>query len=990
MSGFRGLSLFAFAGLLIVLRAQAAAQGVESGTIAGVVKDTTGAVLPGVTVEAASPAIIEKVRTAVTDHQGQYKILNLRPGTYTVTFTLTGFGTFRREGLELTTGFTATANADLKVGSLEETVTVTGSSPVVDTQNVRSQSVLSNQILDALPAGTKSTSAFAQLTLGARGAVQDVGGNTGEAPTSFGVHGSTGADGRHILDGMIMTDPHLGSSMGNRLNYVNELAIQEVTVTVRGASAEQEAGGVHLNYVPKDGGNTFRISAIATGANNSMQSKFVPSELRARGVTNPPSIKRVHDVGVSLGGPIRQDKLWFFTTWRDWGAQNYAPGMYFADKTSPAARGGLVFVPDLNRPAYSDGPNWDVSGRATWQVSPKNKLTISESVQHACICYQGVGATRAPEATVQFHNRTPLTQATWTYPRTNRVLFEAGFTHVPTNQRAERAPGLSTTAIPVTDLGTGLNYNARGDSVGLLVSGGDTLAYVDPVVNHQGNGRFSMSYVTGSHAFKTGFQLMEAFQGASFKMNDPPVRYSFRTGVPVQIQQWIDPVSFHVRAHILGIYAQDQWTMNRLTLNLGARFDYLNGFTESEDVPAGMFVPARSFPKVAGLPVFKDISPRLGAAYDLFGNSKTAVKVSIGKYVAALSTALAVNNHPEYQIATNATRSWTDGNGDLVPDCVLTNPLANGECGQISNLNLGRTISTQTYADDVKLGWGNRPYSWQGTVSVQHELHPGVALTGGYYRTWYGNFSVTDNLAVTPANFDPFCIAAPSDARLPDAGGYQVCGLHDVNPSRFGLMESFVTQASHYGERTEVYNGFDVGINARLGGGAFVQGGVATGQTVTNSCFAIDSPQVLRFCEVTVPYKGQTQYKASAIYPLPWWGIRTSGVFQNMPGPAINANFNFGNVQAAPSLGRNLTTGAGSTPLYEPNTRFEGRMTEVDFRVSKLVSVGRGRLDLNLDIYTLFDARAVLGVNSTYGAAWMNATSVLGGRLFKVGGQVNF
>src|SRR6266851_4275212 len=138
-------------GVMLLVPAAARAQSTTTGAVAGVARDTTGAVLPGVTVEASSPALIEKVRAATTDSQGNYKIVDLRPGTYSVTFTLPGFATVKRDGLELTTGFTATANADLRVGALEETVTVTSASPVVDIQNVRAQTVLSRQVLDALP-----------------------------------------------------------------------------------------------------------------------------------------------------------------------------------------------------------------------------------------------------------------------------------------------------------------------------------------------------------------------------------------------------------------------------------------------------------------------------------------------------------------------------------------------------------------------------------------------------------------------------------------------------------------------------------------------------------------------------------------------------------------------------------------------------------------------------------------------------------------------
>ena len=323
------------------LPAAAVAQSVESGTIAGVVKDATGAVLPGVTVEVASPALIERVRTAVTDGEGQYKVINLRPGAYTVTFTLAGFNTVRREGLELTTGFTAQINAELTVGELSETITVTGASPVVDVQNMRTRSVLSREVLDTLPTG-KTTAGFAALTVGAVGAIQDVGGNTGEAATGFGVQGSRAGDGRHLMDGMQMTGMLLGSSMSARLNFVNQLAIQETTLTTRGSTAETETGGPQINYVPKEGGNTFAGGVLVNGATPGMQSNRLTDDLKARGLTSAPSIKRLYDAGGSIGGPIRQDKIWFFSSARWWGAQNYAPGMFFQDKKSPAALGGLV------------------------------------------------------------------------------------------------------------------------------------------------------------------------------------------------------------------------------------------------------------------------------------------------------------------------------------------------------------------------------------------------------------------------------------------------------------------------------------------------------------------------------------------------------------------------------------------------------------------------------------------------------------------------
>src|SRR6266851_4701304 len=294
------------------------AQSALTGAIAGVAKDATGAVLPGVTVEAASPALIEKARGAVTDEQGQYKIVGLRPGVYSVTFTLSGFTTIKREGLELTTGFTAAVNAEMRIGALEETITVSGASPVIDTQNTRQAAVMTRQVLDTIPV-TKTQQGFGAITLGATTSLarQDVGGSSGEQTTGITMHG-IGDSLIHVDGATVMAINGTGTA---RYFRPNEVSAEEVSISNGSATGESETGGVITNYVPRDGGNTYKVVFTGAYTNHSLQAVNLDDALRAHGLTTQPRIDVIYDAGLGVGGPIVRDKLWFYVANRNWGTK---------------------------------------------------------------------------------------------------------------------------------------------------------------------------------------------------------------------------------------------------------------------------------------------------------------------------------------------------------------------------------------------------------------------------------------------------------------------------------------------------------------------------------------------------------------------------------------------------------------------------------------------------------------------------------------------
>lgn len=1001
--------------LLVALACAAGVPGTAwaqaSGTIAGLVRDASGGVLPGVTVEVASPALIEKIRTVVSDGEGQYKVVDLRPGVYTVTFSLEGFSTFKREGIELSAGFTATINGDLKVGSLEETITVSGQSPIVDTQNVTLPKVIQMDVIQALPnTGTN----FAQLTPGATRNTDIGGASGGDTGATFAIHGGRTQDTRRLIDGMRWNSMEVGNS-GTGF-YFDPTGAEEVSIQLGGNSAEFELGGVQVNLVPKAGGNDYKGYLFTTFTNENFNSTTVPDALRQRGLPTIGAVDYVYDVSGSLGGPIAQNKLWFFTAHRWWGNSQFVPGLFYNRDTS-----AWTYTPDVSRPAINDSANRHNSTRFTWQAAQKHRLNLSWDQEANYLKHVGLTGAASPEGVHRWNFGPPnyLLQATWSFPMTNKLLFEAGNTSLifdyPTVPTEDLPMGVDQ--ISVLEV-TGYTVN------GVTVPGG--FRYRSSAggwryghkISKQSNQKFGVSYVTGSHNLKVGLQVMEGWRHFYQEPNGS-MDYTFSNGNPLSLTQYATPLLDDERLKAsLGAYVQDQWTIKRMTLNLGLRFDYLNAGVPETNLPAGLFVPARRFDAVDCLPCWSDINPRVGVAYDLFGTGKTAVKFNIGRYVGGEAVDIASANHPVNSSVNATTRTWGDANRNYVPDCDLRSPTANGECGAIDNINFGRNNpNAYRYDSDLLKGWGKRNYTWQAQAVVQHELMENVGLTVGYFRTWYGNFRVTSNDALTPADFDSYCITAPTDSRFALNSGSEICGLFDVKPTKFGQSQSVVRLASEFGDYTEVYHGLDVLVNARLKQ-LFLTGGLNTGRTERDYCDVVTTnPQVLpsvattatagvvtlteprnpTFCNLVTPFNAQTQVKLAAVYTLPF-DVQASASYQYFPGATQGANIIANNALISPSLGRNLAAGANATVQVDvvPTQRqFEDPTNQTDLRFTKSFGLGGSRkIQGVFDIFNAFNSRPVLTVNQRYagagGGAWLRPASTLVGRLLKFGVQFDF
>ena len=960
-----------------------------SSVITGSVRDTTGAVMPGVTVEASSPVLIEKVRSAVTDEQGQYRIIDLRPGMYTVTYTLTGFSTVKREGIELQPSFTATINVELRVGSLEETITVAGSSPIVDIQNVQDRKVLPQDVLNALPT-LRTPQSFVPYIPGVQGGLGEIGRDT----ANLSIHGSRAGEANVAVDGF--EDHSLQGTGGAAfIYYINQGSVQEVAVEVGGQSAEQQSAGIRTNLIPKEGGNRLSGFFFAGFGDHHTQANNLTDDLRARGLTAVNSLNKIWDLNPAWGGPIMKDKLWFYNAYRYWGSINYIAGLYY--NATPTA---WYYTPDTSRQATTKVTDGSSNLRLTLQITPKQKFGIFYDYQPHCTCNRNFSSTVSPEAT-EWAPFVPnqFAQASWKYTATSKMLIEAGVSSTFGNWQTRRQPGVADDAISVFEQDTGLVYRSDFTYGNHLNS---------PVLT-----RITTSYVTGAHAAKFGFNVnrgrridtMELGQQMRFRINT-------RGGQPNRIVQYASPwvVESWMNAD-LGLFAQDQWNFRRMTLNVGLRYDYFNGSVPAQDeaelldrfaLPDPVFVPVRKFDPVNDVPNWHDLSPRLGVAYDLFGDGKTAVKASLSQYVAGQSVAIADANNPLNTSVNSVFRTWTDADRDWVPDCDLVSTLQNGECGQVDNLAFGQpNAQASRYADDVLHGYSRRPYSWEFSTGIQRELMPGIAVNGSYYRRWYGNFTVTDNVAQTSSDFSPYCITAPANPNLPGGGGYPVCGLYDTN--KFGVISNVITQVKNYGSQQDVYDGVDLTTSVRLPGSVTLNGGVNVGRERANNCFLNDKPQLTvastapliansprtdSYCDVRPPF--QTQVKFFGVYPLPWWGVQTSATFQSLPGPQILASYTASSADARPTLGRNLSSGTATVALIPPGTMYGERANELDLSVKKISRFGMYRVGATVEIFNLLNSSDVLSQNNTYGPDWLKPANILVGRWMKFGLQFDF
>jgi hypothetical protein len=1024
---------------LTILPSSAYAQA----ALAGLVKDASGAVLPGVTVEASSSSLIEKSRTAVTDGSGQYRIPELTPGTYTVTFTLVGFSTIKRENIDLTGSGVTTISADMRVGALSETVTVTGETPVVDVQtSTKRQVVLSSAMIEAIPAARGYGNLLATVP-GIQATGLDV--SSGVSTNFFTSRGGRGNEGTIQIDGMNVGSAFNGGGVAGFGYPIGESS--EIQVTVAGGLGESDRGGPAFNLIPKTGGNSFSGTGFLSTAGKWSQGDNFDDTLKSYGFTAVPALIKNWDTNFAIGGPIVKDRLWFFNNVRSYGNHQEILNLYGNKNAGDQTK--WTYLRDDGVKARGAAAKMIEAIRLTGQVTPKNKVGFYLDYQKVCngsafekgaqqcrdrgddwLALGSVGGgffgALAPESGNVWDNREKITQGNWSSPATNRLLLEAGISQFASRFGGQIPGGALTNFIPVQEQST-----LGGVPIGNFTYRGWSSAGSNEQFHNVW--RAAATYVTGAHSMKVGyqaaFQVQKNFQNAGSQLS-----YIFNNTQPIQFTLRDAPFWQSNRTRFDALYVQDQWTRGRLTLQGAVRYEHAwSWFPDGENgiIADNQFGSKFLFPRTDGVTGYHDLTPRMGAAIDVFGNGKTSLKLSLSKYLQA------ANNDAQYTISNPAVtfqqttnRSWTDVDGDRVVDCNLMSKVSEDnsttggdKCGAWSNLNFGNPLSTTTVNPDVLHGWGIRPYDWQLGVSVQQEIAPRVSIDVSYNRRSWGNHFFTDNRAIGPQDFDTATITAPPNALLPNGGGYPVTFVTRNARSAFGATDNYYTFASDYGDVTTYWHGVDIAINARTRNGITFQGGTGTGRGVRDYCPVTDklpeifvtplsvlANQQVGACAVTEPWL--TAFRGAVTYTIPRADVLVSSSFRSAAnvqpstvntfvasnGASMSANENVnGPILRTSNLGRDLTPGLAfqTVDLTLPSQVYPDRVNTMDLRVAKVLKFDRYRANVGFDFYNLFNANTGTAFNQVFdpqtnGASWFRPTTVLGARFVRFNVTVDY
>jgi hypothetical protein len=932
----RWLSVVYLGGLLVTTVAPAVAQSVSS-TIQGTVRDESGGALPGVVVEVSSPALIGGTTSLVTRPDGSYRVTDLRPGTYTLVFSLSGFQTLRHEGISLSSAFTATLDVNMKLGAVEESVTVSGKTPIVDTTTAVSQAVITEELKDAIPMGRSMGSivglAPGIVTAGTTGV--DVAGSRALLNTSIQVHGSNSADTTWNFNGLDITS---AIGPGNPAGYYNDGILEEAAVLTNALPAEIGGGGVFINFTPRSGANQFNGSVFANGTWSDLQGDNLSEEQIAQGLLAPTRIHKMYDFNPGFGGPIKRDRLWFYASARRQIVQLLLANQFNVD-------GSQVLDQNQNKNmSFSTLAQVTAGGRLAFVFDSawKENLTSQTGVAQ-CVTFPRIVDISATSKQPTYPR---LYSGKWTSVLNSNTTFEAGVSVMTANYNIEHGP-FSGNEVPRIDIGRD------------FVTGGDACSSF--VTNARRNGQFVFALTPewhGTHNIRLGGKMEWMYyniDGPSNGRGDWAWRYN--NGVPNSVAIFNLPYKQEQSWNEMGYFIQDSWLVgNRLTLNYGARFEYIHGRIPQQEKPAGIWTPAATFPEIDDVPNWFTIVPRLALIYDLFGSGRTAIKANVSQYTERIGSG--------YMRAINPTSRgfstvpWTDRNNDLIPQ--------SDELGTPGPFSGGTNVR---YADDVK-----RPYQLEYTVSLQHQLFESFGLTLSYFRRQYYDTIGTKNLLIPPDFYIPVTILDPLNG-----------GPLTVYNQRPGTLDLRDQVRDNYSEIDNRYNGFEFLIDKRFSDQFMLLSGLTVGsQKGTINSGDLNNPNLLINNEGNIGNDATLNFKTVATYRLPRAFYIGANV-QSRSGYPLQRNYTVTRTQV-PTL-----TQVNQTIQLAPRGEYRrGQLTLVDVRFSKRIESGRFSFEPLFEVYNLLNNNSSITEVETVGPNLGFITETVMPRVAKFGFKMRF
>jgi hypothetical protein len=944
--------------LLLSLFVAAFAQE-QTGSLEGNVTDSSGAPVPATSVSVEGPNLLGGTRTVLTADPGAYLIRQIPIGTYRVTFQKEGFATVIVEGVRVQAGTVFRVDGALVPASVQQSITTVAEAPVLDVSQNQLAFTYTKELMETVP-NARDAWALVQQVPGVTSQTYNVGGtNTGNQVQLRG-NGVDHRQNTYLLNGANVTD---NTNNGASQFFFDVDSLDELQVSVNGSSAEVQNPGIVMNLIPKSGTNLFHGGISGVYTDDRLQSSNVNDALRARGVNTPNKMRSYFDAGFDIGGPIKKDKLWFYGGYRYTGIENIITGTRLPSGEQPVDRTYL----------------WYPTVKIDWAAHENHRVSGYFNLAQKKRFRRDLGPLRPPETT-RNQQGAPVARLftfrdDWTKSPTLLLSFKVNIM-----DQGFELVGLPDVDVLNTPNSIELTTNRQFGAPPAVFGIGKYIR------QYSGTGSwYKSNFAGGSHNFKFGVEKMDSAQfgnqagGVAKNVYPADHQARFFNGVPNEVVLYASDAS-SVRNPAWSAYMQDSWSLGRLKLNLGLRWDWQgNSFTEVTGPPSRFFDTPAAQQETGNVIKWNTLAPRLGLIYDVTGKAKTLVKASYGRYNWQLWTNIADAASPAG--TRSIRRRWADANGD--------GKFTINEAGDILQVNdpSARRITIDpdlkpTYTDELLAG-------------VSHELASNFALGVNFIYRRDNNFNWTVNRDITAADFtavngvDP----GPDGVRgTADDGG--ALAFYEISTAKRALSPNFTTTRSGF---TQAYRGLEITANRRFSNGFQLVGSYTTGvqfENCTVSCAATNTtygagswanPQDIDRIDGTRVFTSTPSIvKLMGSYQLPK-GFSVASFFQHVSGTNYTRTVN-----SQSALGRALNQGNTAVLAEARNQQSFDAVNLVDFRLGYDFPFEKMKMTASFDVFNVANINTVTDQNTLSGPAYGRVLNFINPRVFRFGWKMRF